>query len=94
MSANKELHKLCEEVVAGLISKYRWCLLEGDDFVHIVFERANAEGKQGKVDITKIAINQYCKALYIGCTPSTTTAFYKIGRPVDNGDSTRPPEGR
>lgn len=69
MATDKELHGLCERIVVELISHRGWRLLEKDDFVSVVYERTKVEGKQTESDITKIAINEYCKALHEACSP-------------------------
>lgn len=66
---NEELLKLCERIVARLMSRYDWRLLDQADFVRILLERAKAEGIRAESDITRIAKNEYATVLHGACSP-------------------------
>jgi len=69
ISIDEELHVLCERVVARLMTRYDWQLLEEDEFLRIVFERAQAEGSVIESVVARVAKNEYALALYDACHP-------------------------
>jgi RNA polymerase sigma factor (sigma-70 family) len=65
----EDLRALCERVVARLMARYNWQLLEEDDFVRVVLERAQAGGLCTETAIARVAKNEYALVLYDACHP-------------------------
>lgn len=65
----EDLRALCGRVVARLMARYDWRLLEEDDFVRVVLERAQAEGLCTEPAIARVAKNEYALVLYDACHP-------------------------
>lgn len=67
MMTDEELHGLCQRVVLELMHKYGWHLIDEDDFVDIVVERANAVNAQTESGIQDIVKNVYSNTLHTAC---------------------------
>lgn len=85
MPTAKKLRQICQRVVANLMSEYQWALLDRDDFVQIVLERAKSTGDSTKATIARIAKNEYSQTLYATCSSTgnrdhrrTTQAFNEL----------------
>ncbi|MBU0490226.1 MAG: hypothetical protein KKA73_22670 [Chloroflexi bacterium] len=54
------------------MARHDWQLLEKDEFVRVVFERARRGEAQTESDLTKIATNEYCQALHRACSAKSS----------------------
>ena len=85
MPTTGELRQICERVVTDLMTDYQWALLDKDDFIRIVLERAKSTGASTEAAIARIAKNEYSQALYTACSSTgnpdhrrTTQAFTEL----------------